>query len=70
MDMQGPDFSNCKDQMFPDFRDPMKIFSESRDPIFNSRDANRVPKTLKNWSRPILLGMTGLVELTSDQPLC
>jgi len=47
MDMQGPDFSNCKDQMFPDFRDPMKIFSESRDPIFNSRDANRVPKTLK-----------------------
>jgi len=37
MDLQGPDFS--------DSRDPMIIFSVSRDPIFNSRDPNRIPKT-------------------------
>jgi len=26
-------------------RDPMIIFSDSSDPIFNSKDPNRVPKT-------------------------
>jgi len=26
----------------------MILFADSRDPIFNSRDLNRVPKTLKN----------------------
>jgi len=30
---------------FSDSRNPMKIFSDSRDPIFNSRDPNRAPKT-------------------------
>jgi len=37
MGLQGPDFSNSRDTMI--------IFSDSRDPIFNSRDSNRVPKT-------------------------
>ena len=34
-----------RDPIFSVSRDPMTIFSDSRDPIFNSRDANRVPKT-------------------------
>jgi len=37
MGLYGPDFS--------DSRDPMIIFSDARDPIFNSRDPHRVPKT-------------------------
>ena len=37
MDLLGPDFSYS--------RDPMLIFSDSRDLIFNSRNKNRVPKT-------------------------
>jgi len=37
LDQQGLDFS--------DSRDP--IFSDPRDPISNSRDPNRVPKTLQ-----------------------
>jgi len=36
MDLQGPDFSDSRDL----------IFSDSGDPIFNSRDPNQVPKTL------------------------
>jgi len=38
MDLWGTDFSDSRDQIFSDFRDPMIIFSDSRDP-------NRVPKT-------------------------
>jgi len=45
MDLQGPDFSDSRDPIFPNSRDSMIIFSGSRDPIFNSRDPNRVPKT-------------------------
>jgi len=37
MDLQGPDFSDSRDPIIYDFRDPMIIFSDSRDPI-------RVPK--------------------------
>jgi len=37
MDLQGPDFSDSSDLMI--------IFPDSRDPIFISRDPNRVPKT-------------------------
>jgi len=37
MDVEGPDFS--------DSRDLMIIFSDSEDPIFNSRDPNWVLKT-------------------------
>jgi len=37
MNLSGPDFS--------DSRDPMIIFYDSRDPIFNSMDPNRVSKT-------------------------
>jgi len=33
----------CRDPMFSDSVDPMIILSDSRDPIFNSRDPNRVP---------------------------
>jgi len=43
MDLQGPDFFDSRESS--DSRDPMIIFSDSRDPIFNSRDPNRVPKT-------------------------
>jgi len=39
MDLLGPYFS--------DSRHPMIIFSDSREPIFNSRDPNRVLKHLK-----------------------
>jgi len=42
----GTRFSDSRDPIFFDSRDPMMIFSDSRDPIFNSRDPNRVPKTL------------------------
>jgi len=45
MDLQGPDFSDSRDPIFSDFWDPMIIFSDSRHPIRNSRDPNRVPKT-------------------------
>ena len=47
MDLLGPDFSDSRDPIFSDCRDPMIIFYDSRDPILNSRDPNRVPK--KAW---------------------
>jgi len=34
----GPDFSDSRDTIFSDSRDPMTIYGDSRDP-------NRVPKT-------------------------
>jgi len=37
MDLKGPDSF--------DSRDPMIIFADSRDPIFDSRDPNWLPKT-------------------------
>jgi len=37
--------SDSKDPIFYDSWDPMIIFSDSRDPIFNSRDPIRVSKT-------------------------
>ena len=38
-----------RDLIFSCSRDPMTIFADSRHPIFNSKDPNRVPKTpLKN----------------------
>jgi len=45
MDLQGSDFPNCRHPIFSDSTDPMIIFSDSRDLIFNSKDPNRVPKT-------------------------
>jgi len=45
MDLQGPDSSDFRDPIFSDSRDPMIIFAVYRDPIFNCRDPNRVPKT-------------------------
>ena len=47
MNLQGPYFSDSRDPVFPDSRDQLIIFSDSRDPILNSRDPNRVFKTLK-----------------------
>jgi len=38
LDLYGPDSSDSMYPIFSDFRDPMIIFSDSRDP-------NRVPKT-------------------------
>jgi len=38
LDPWGPDFSDSRDQILSDARDPMVIFAGSRDP-------NRVPKT-------------------------
>jgi len=35
----------CRDPIFCDSRDPMITLSDSRDPIFNSRDLNWVSKT-------------------------
>jgi len=46
MDLQGPDLSDSRDPIFFDSRGRMITFSDSRDSIFNSRDPNRVPKTL------------------------
>jgi len=37
--------SDSRDPIVSDSRDPMIIFADSRDPIFNSRDPNLVPKT-------------------------
>jgi len=37
MNLKGPDFSDSRDSIFSGFRDPMIIFSDSRDP-------NRVTK--------------------------
>jgi len=45
MSLEGPDFSDSRYPIFSYSRDPMIIFSDSSDPIFNSRDPNRVPKT-------------------------
>jgi len=44
MDLEGPDFSDSRGLIFSDSRDLMIIFSDSRDPVFNSGDPNRVPK--------------------------
>jgi len=33
MDLQGLDFSDSRDPIFPDIRDPIIIFSDSIDPI-------------------------------------
>jgi len=33
MDLQGLDFADSRDPIFSGFRDPMIIFSDSRDPI-------------------------------------
>jgi len=49
MDLQGPDFS--------DSRDPMIIFSDSMDPIINSRDPNRVPKAKTPLKKPDIIVM-------------
>jgi len=38
MELWGPDFSDSRDSIFSDSRNPMIIFADSRDP-------NRVPKT-------------------------
>jgi len=45
MDLLGPDFSNYMDPISSDSSGPMTIFDDSREPIFNSRDLNLVPKT-------------------------
>jgi len=45
MNLRGPDLSDSGDPIFFYSGHPMMIFSDSRDPIFNSRDQNRVPKT-------------------------
>jgi len=45
MNLQGPGFSDSRAPILFYSRDLMMIFSDSRDPIFNSRDSNRVPKT-------------------------
>jgi len=45
MSLYGPDFSDSSDPIVFDSRDPIMIFSDTRDPIFDSRDENRVPKT-------------------------
>ena len=37
---------DSRDPIFYDSRDLKMIFSDSRDPIFNSRNPNWVPKTL------------------------
>jgi len=42
-----PAYADNTKRIFSDSRDPMIIFYDSRDPIFNSRDSNRLPKTLK-----------------------
>jgi len=46
MDLWGPDSSDSRDSIFSDSEKPMKIFADSREPIFNYiRYLNRVPKT-------------------------
>ena len=37
--------SDSRDPIFSECRDPITIFADSRDPIFNSREQNRVAKT-------------------------
>ena len=37
MDLQGPDFYDSRDPIVSNCRDPTIIFSDSRDPIFNSK---------------------------------
>jgi len=45
MDLQGHIFSDTRDPILFDSREPMTIFAASRDPSFNSRDLNRVFKS-------------------------
>jgi len=40
-----PLHATARDPIFSDSRDPMITFSDSRNPIFNSRDPIRVPET-------------------------
>jgi len=47
MNLQGPDFSDSRDLIFFDSRDPMMILADSRGLIFNSKDLNRSLKHLK-----------------------
>jgi len=45
-------------------RDPMTMFTDSRDPMFNSRDPNRVPKTpLKNLMMDLTFETLVLVSI-------
>jgi len=41
----GTRLSDSRGPLFSDSRDPMIIFADSSDPIFNSRNPSRVPKT-------------------------
>ena len=45
MGQYGPDFSDSRDPIFSDCKDPMIIFPDCWDQIFNCGDPNRVPKT-------------------------
>jgi len=42
---RDPISSDSRDPIFSDSKDPMINSSESRDPIFDSRDPNQVPET-------------------------
>ena len=44
MELYGPNFADSRDPICSDSGDPMIIFSDSRDPISNSRDPNQVKK--------------------------
>jgi len=58
------DFSDSRDPTSSVSRDPMMIFSDTRDPIFNSKAPNWISKTpLKN---PVLLkSLTYPVAITT-----
>jgi len=63
MDLWGPHFPNSRDPIFSDSRYLMIIFSDSRNPIFNSRDPNRVPETpLKKLIKCLLAEIQAVSE--------
>jgi len=49
MDLKGPDFSYSGDPIFFDSRGQMIIFSDSWDPIFNSRQWSSVFNRPNNY---------------------
>ena len=67
----------CRDPIFSDSRYPMIIFADYRDPIFKSRDPNRVHKIpLKNPDYDhqkvlsVIMTFTVLLRLATNDELC
>ena len=62
MDLCGRGFHDSKDPIFSDSTDPLIIFSDSKDAIFNSMDPNRVTKSLLKTWRYVKINVLNVTE--------